>query len=137
MKYLLDTNVISNVIKYPERDAANQVAQTRAGELWTSIIVSAELKFGYTKVSSDRLKRLVEGVLASFEIAPWDSPADQVYARLRTDLEKSARPISQNDMLIAAHALALDAVLVTANEGEFSRVSGLKVENWVRARYGP
>lgn len=133
MKYLLDTNVISNVIRYPDGEAAKRVAQLSRGELWTSIIVSAELKFGYTKTSSERLERLIEGLLASFEVAPWEAPTDTVYARLRTDLEEKGTPIGQNDMLIAAHALALDAVLVTDNKKEFSRVPGLKIENWLQA----
>jgi tRNA(fMet)-specific endonuclease VapC len=131
MKYLLDTNVISSVIKFPGGEAAGQVARRKPGELCTSIIVSAELKFGYTKISSRRLQRLVEAVLANLEIAPWEAPADRAYARLRADLERSGQPIGQNDMLIAAHALALNAALVTDNK-EFSRVAGLKVVNWVR-----
>lgn len=133
MKYLLDTNIISNLIKYPDREAAKRVARVKPSELWTSIIVSAELKFGYTRISSNRLQRLIEEVLASFEIAPWETPADRLYARLRADLEEKGQPIGQNDMLIAAHALALDAILVTDNDKEFSRVSGLRIENWLRA----
>jgi tRNA(fMet)-specific endonuclease VapC len=133
MKYLLDTNVISNLIKYPERDVAKSVARLRSGDLGTSIIVSAELKFGYIKKASKRLEELIEGTLDGFEIAPWKAPADAVYARLRADLETRGQKIGQNDMLIAAHALALDVVLVTANEKEFSRVPELKIENWVRA----
>lgn len=132
MKYLLDTNIISNLIKYPDRVVAHRIARTNPSELWTSIIVSAELKFGYTKIASPRLQRLVEGVLASLTVASWQSPADRVYARLRTDLEERGKLIGQNDMLIAAHALALDAILVSDNEREFSRVSGLRIENWMR-----
>jgi tRNA(fMet)-specific endonuclease VapC len=132
MRYLLDTNVISALIKHPNGGAAKRVAAVTAGELGTSIIVSAELKFGYIKQSSKRLEALIEGLLAGFEIAPWEAPADLAYARLRTLLERKGRPIGQNDMLIAAHALALNVVLVTDNDREFSRVPGLKVENWVR-----
>ena len=131
MRYLLDTNVISNVIRYPRGAAAKRVARLKDGELGTSIIVSAELKFGCIKRRSRRLVELVEASLASFEVAPWDAPADAVYARIRAHLESKGRPIGQNDMLIAAHALALDAVLVTDNDKEFSRVPGLRIENWV------
>jgi tRNA(fMet)-specific endonuclease VapC len=132
MKYLLDTNAISALIKHPDGKAAKRVAALKAGELGTSIIVSAELKFGYLKKSSKRLEAMIEGLLADFEIAPWEAPADLAYARLRAELEMRGRPIGQNDMLIAAHALVLNAILVTDNDKEFSRVPGLKVENWVR-----
>lgn len=133
MRYLLDTNAITDLIKLPAGPTAKRVARLRAGELGTSIIVSAELKFGYVKRQSKRLEDLIEGTLASFEVAPWTAPADAIYARLRVQLEGKGEPIGQNDMLIAAHALALDVVLVTANEREFSRVSGLRIENWVKA----
>ena len=133
MKYLLDTNIVSNLVKDPNGEVAKRIARLKPGEVWTSIIVSAELKFGYTKISSKRLQRAIEEVLASLEIAPWESPADQVYARLRTELENKGQPIGQNDMLIAAHGLTLEAILVTDNDREFSRVSGLRIENWLRA----
>ena len=134
MKYLLDTNIISALIRHPDGNAANRVAALRAGELGTSIIVSAELKFGYIKESSKKLEAMIEGLLAGFEIAPWESPADLTYARLRAELERNGQPIGQNDMLIAAHALSLGAILVTDNEREFSRVPGLGIENWVRRK---
>ena len=132
MRYLLDTNAISNLVQFPAGSTAKRVTRLRAGELGTSIIVSAELKFGYVKKGSRRLEELIEESLASFEIAPWEAPADSIYAKLRTHLETKGQPIGQNDMLIAAHALALDVVLVTGNEREFSRVPRLKVENWLR-----
>ena len=132
MRYLLDTNIISNVIRYPHGTAAKRVARLQDGELGTSIIVSAELKFGCIKRRSERLVELVETSLASFEVASWDAPADAVYARIRAHLESRGSLIGQNDMLIAAHAIALGATLVTDNVREFSRVPGLKVENWSR-----
>lgn len=132
MKYLLDTNIISHLMKYTHGKAANRVAALQVGELGTSIIVSAELRFGYIKKGSKQLETLVEQTLRSFEVAPWEAPADSIYGQVRADLELRGRPIGQNDMLIAAHALALNAVLVTDNEGEFSRVPGLQVENWLR-----
>jgi tRNA(fMet)-specific endonuclease VapC len=133
MRYLLDTNAISHLVKYPAGSTAKHIAKLKADELGTSIIVSAELKFGYVKRSSKRLEQLIEGTLASLDVAPWEHPADRIYADLRTHLETNGQPISQNDMLIAAHALALNAVLITGNEREFSRVPGLKVENWLRS----
>ena len=67
------------------------------------------------------------------EVLPFESPSDAIYAELRTRLESRGRPIGGNDLLIAAHALANDCTIVTANEKEFSRAKGLKVENWLRA----
>ena len=63
---------------------------------------------------------------------PFETPADAAYAELRTTLEQNGTPIGANDMLIAAHALALGLTLVTDNEREFSRVHGLSTENWLR-----
>jgi tRNA(fMet)-specific endonuclease VapC len=132
MRYLLDTNIISNIMKFPEGVAASRMAELEQEEINTSIIVAAELRFGYTKVASKRLETLAEEMLSDIEVLPWDSPADRGYASLRTQLEEQGTPIGQNDMLIAAHALSTDAVLVTDNDKEFSRVAGLKVENWLR-----
>lgn len=132
MKYLYDTNIISNLIRYPDENVGQRTAMLAAGDLGTSVIVAAELRFGYRNRGSQRLEMLVEKVLADFEIAPWASPADMRYADIRTTLQRQGQLIGQMDMLIAAHALALDAVVVTDNEKEFSRVPGLKIENWLR-----
>jgi tRNA(fMet)-specific endonuclease VapC len=132
MSYLLDTNVISDLIRNPECQAGRRVALLEEGELRTSIIVAAELRYGVAKKGSERLAQLVETVLADFEVLPWETPADVHYAAVRDSLSRSGQPIGDMDMLIAAHALALDAVLVTDNEKEFSRVPGLKIENWLR-----
>jgi tRNA(fMet)-specific endonuclease VapC len=132
MKYLLDTNIVSALYKFPTSSVAERVAGLAVGELGTSIIVAAELRFGYVKLASPRLERLIEETLASFEIAPWESPADFAYAEIRAHLERTGKKIGQNDMLIAAHAMALDVTLVTHNMGEFSRVPGLEIENWLQ-----
>ena len=65
-------------------------------------------------------------------MSPLDAPADERYAVVRDHLARDGKPIGANDLLIAAHALALEATLVTDNTGEFSRVPGLKIENWLR-----
>ena len=132
MKYLLDTNAISHALKFPAGPVGERILESEAGALCTSIMVVAELRFGYLKRGSERLRRDVEALLASLEIMPWESPAELKYAELRLALEAVGSPIGQMDMLIAAHALALDAVVVTANAREFGRVPGLKVENWER-----
>lgn len=132
MSYLLDTNVILDLIRNPDGKAGRRVAALGQGELRTSLIVAAELRYGIAKKGSERLVKLVEGVLADFEVLPWEAPADVHYAAVRHGLSRSGQPIGDMDMLIAAHALALDMVLVTDNEREFSRVPGLKIENWLR-----
>lgn len=71
-------------------------------------------------------------MLFGLSVRSWDAPADHVYGRIRADLQRRGQPIGSNDLLIAAHALALDCILVTDNEREFSRVPGLRVENWLR-----
>jgi len=132
MSYLFDTNAISEFIRNPDGQTAKRVAALKDGELRTSLIVAAELRYGAAKKGSERLTRVIETVLAEFEVLPWEAPADVHYASLRNSLSRSGQPIGDMDMLIAAHALALDAVLVTDNEKEFSRVPGLKIENWLR-----
>jgi tRNA(fMet)-specific endonuclease VapC len=93
--------------------------------------VAGELRFGAYKRGSDRLTAQVEAILSAIEILPLEEPADQHYGKLRALLESRGEMIGPNDMLIAAHALALDCTVVTANRREFSRVPGLKVENWL------
>ncbi len=97
-----------------------------------SLVVLAELRFGFAKKKALRLAKRLEDLLDEFSVQPWSAPADRHYANIRDDLERSGQPIGANDLLIAAHALALDCILVTDNEREFSRVPGLRVENWLR-----
>jgi tRNA(fMet)-specific endonuclease VapC len=130
-RYMLDTNVVSDLIRNPAGRVAKRIRKLGAEGLCVSIITSAELRFGCAKRNSPRLTQLVEQVLNELDILPLESPADTEYARIRHDLEKKGVPIGPNDLLIAAHACAVDATLVTANAKEFKRVSGLKVENWL------
>jgi tRNA(fMet)-specific endonuclease VapC len=90
------------------------------------------LRFGAAKKGSERLTAQLEAILAIIEILPLTPPADQLYGDLRAKLENAGAPIGGNDMLIAAHAMANDHILVTDNEREFSRVEGLTIENWLR-----
>jgi tRNA(fMet)-specific endonuclease VapC len=93
--------------------------------------VAAELRYGCEKSSSKRLQKAVEELLGEIAVLPFDAPADVEYGAIRAELELAGRPIGGNDLLIAAHARALDAKVVTANVDEFMRVSGLAVENWL------
>ncbi|MCD2174068.1 type II toxin-antitoxin system VapC family toxin [Rhizobium sp. C4] len=132
MRYLLDTNAMSELMRGPVNKVASAIATVGSDAVCTSIIVASELKFGAAKKRSAKLTANLEKVLATIVIEDFKAPADAAYAELRAALEKAGTPIGQMDMLIAAHALALDATLVTANEREFSRVPGLKVENWMK-----
>ena len=98
----------------------------------TSVIVAGEVEFGLEWKGSERLRLNMEAILQAIRVVPLENSAYRHYGWLRADLKKKGTPIGPNDLWIAAHALALDAVLVTDNEDEFSRVPGLKVENWLR-----
>jgi tRNA(fMet)-specific endonuclease VapC len=128
--YMLDTNIVSHALRDPRGRIAMRIRRLPPQDLAISIIVAAELRFGIKKRASPTLTALVEGFLARIAILPFDGDADQHYAILRTALETVGTPIGGNDMLIAAHALALDAIQVTDNTNEFSQVKDLKFENW-------
>jgi tRNA(fMet)-specific endonuclease VapC len=132
-RYLLDTNILSAFMAHPAGALADKAAATIAagGILCTSIIVAAELRFGVAKKGSDRLRQRVEGLLAEIDVLSLEPNADECYAELRADLERRGQPIGGNDMLIAAHALATDSILVTNHVREFSKVEGLRYENWL------
>ena len=130
-RYLLDTNIISDLIRNPNGRAAKRVAKAGEGNVCTSIVVAAELRYGCAKSGSLRLSKLVEDLLSEIELLPFDAPADIVYGRVRAELEAAGTPIGGNDLLIAAQALTSQMTLVTANVQEFKRIGGLKVENWL------
>ena len=131
MTYLLDTNIISNVMRQPIGKAASRMRTFRSGELITSIMVQAEVRFGYTKSGALRHKIAAEAILQHIRVVNWCAPADVAYAGLRSHLESAGIGMGQMDMLIAAHALVLGAVVVTDDKA-FFHVPGLKVENWLR-----
>jgi tRNA(fMet)-specific endonuclease VapC len=130
-RYLLDTNILSDLVRNPQGKAAKRIAKVGEDNVCTSIIVAAELRYGCAKSGSRRLIEAVEELLSEIDILPFDVPADATYGMIRSALEALGTPIGGNDLLIAAHAQAIAATIVTANEGEFKRVRGLKVENWL------
>lgn len=132
--YLLDTNAVSNLADAPAGPIARQIAKVGAENVVTSIIVNGEIEFGLELKQSKRLRAQMEQVFSVLPVLPFDQPADKRYGVLRAELKRQGRPIGPNDLLIAAHALALEATLVTANVGEFSRVRGLKIENWLSSQ---
>lgn len=133
-QYLLDTNIVSELIKNPRGPLAEtMLASGRDQYCCTSIIVACELRYGAAKKQSPKLSFNVEQVLNSLPVLPLENAVDETYAQIRTDLELRGLSIGHNDLLIAAHALSLGLTLVTANEREFSRVGRLNVENWLNA----
>lgn len=130
-RFLLDTNILSDLVRHPQGVIAEKIAVEGEKNICTSIVVAAELHFGASKRNSERLTAQVEAILSALEILPLEEPVDRQYGKLRTHLENRGEVIGPNDMLIAAHALVLDCVVITANVREFSRVPGLKVENWL------
>jgi tRNA(fMet)-specific endonuclease VapC len=132
MRYLLDTNIVSSLVRNPQGRVADRLKEVGEQNICTSIIVAAELRYGISKKASPRLSAQVEAVLGVIDTLPFDSPADEIYGSIRTHLELAGTPIGGNDLLIAAQALTLDHTLVTDNDQEFSRVAGLRVENWLR-----
>jgi len=132
VKFLLDTNIVSDLIRNPQGKCAARIAAVGESNVCTSIIAASELRYGALKKKSLRLTRQLEAVLSVLEVAPFEAPADALYAKVRTKLETAGAPIGGNDLLIASHALALGLTLVTGNEREFARVDGLKIENWLK-----
>lgn len=129
--YLLDTNIISDVIRNPHGQVASHIEQVGPKEIFTSIVVASELRYGCAKKGSRKLLKRVEDLLATIQVLPLDRPADAEYGRIRAELEAAGQPIGLNDLLIAAHSCALGLTLVTDNAREFSRIRGLNIENWL------
>lgn len=127
---MLDTNVVSEMIRNPAGRAA-QRARAAGEAVCVSVIVAAELRYGCARKGSPQLLRRVEEFLSEVPVLPFDVPADSEYGGIRAELEAAGRPIGSNDLLIAAHACALAATIVTANVGAFRGVRGLNVENWL------
>jgi tRNA(fMet)-specific endonuclease VapC len=130
-RYLLDTNILSDLVRNPSGRVAKSIARVGASAVATSVVVAAELRFGAVKKDSSKLATQVETILSALAILPLEPPVDEVYARLRAGLEATGKPIGSNDLLIASHALTLGLVVVTDNVREFSRAPGLAVENWL------
>ena len=132
-RFLLDTNIVSHVARFPRGLAARRIAEVGERQVCTSIVVAAELRYGAARRQSERLTRRIEAVLSALDVVAFDEPADRRYAELRAHLERHGTPIGPNDLLIAAQALALDLTVVSANVNEFMRVPRLSVENWLDA----
>lgn len=131
LRYLLDTSIVSDLLRNPRGVVAGRVASVGESTVCTSIVVATELRFGAVKSGSPKLADRVDRILSALEVLPLQPPADRHYGDIRQKLARRGLPIGPNDLLIAAHARALDLTVVTANAREFSRVPGLRVEDWL------
>ncbi len=128
---MLDTNIVSDLVRHPQGPVMRHIVRVGPEAVCVSIITAAELRYGCARKGSPKLLANVEAILGSIQILAFDVPADAEYGGIRADLEAAGKPIGPNDLLIAAHASVVGAVLVTANSGEFSRIRVLQVENWL------
>lgn len=132
--YLFDTNILSDMMRNPNGVASQRFQQIAKStpdiRLCTSVVVQCELLFGLRRRTNPRWQTHYEKVLESVEILPLTSTVVPSYASLRSTLEAAGTPIGANDLLIAAHALTLQATLVSA-DADFLRVPGLQLENWL------
>lgn len=130
-RFLLDTNIVSDVLKRPTGSASRRLATAAGHEVAVNPIIAGELWFGFEKRPNAKLEGRLESFFLRTQLLPIEEGVERRYGRVRAVLEAEGRRIGENDLWIAAHALALDATLVTANEREFRRVKGLVVENWL------
>ncbi len=130
MRRTLDTNICSYILRRRPADMVERFARLDREQLWLSAIVAAELRFGAAKLGAPRFAAAVEAWLAGFDVRPWPLDATHHYAQTSAALERAGMPIGGMDLLIAAHAMAEDSVVITNNAREFHRVPGLAVEEW-------
>lgn len=118
------------MVRRPGGSIARRAAALEPRTFAISIIVASELRYGAERRRSTALTMQLEAVLSAIDTLPLTEPADRHYGSIRSELERIGRPIGHNDLLIAAHARALGATLVTRNVGEFGRVPNLGVDDW-------
>jgi tRNA(fMet)-specific endonuclease VapC len=130
--YLLDTNIASAIIKGNSPAVDRRLVKVPMAQLAISAVTEGELRFGAARLPhAVRLHSLIEDFFLRVAILPWDSDAAQQYGQLRATLEREGQPMGNLDVMIAAHALAVGAVLVT-NDHAFTRIKKLKVEDWTK-----
>ena len=130
---LLDTNICIYIINAKPAAVLARFQQYRLGDIGLCSVVAAELAYGVAKSGSARNRQALEMFLAPLTILPFDATAVWAYGDLRADLERRGTPVGALDTMIAAHALSLQAMLVTNNTREFAKVPGLQLDNWVPA----
>lgn len=132
LRYLLDTNICIYIAKQKPEQLIERFRMSEMGEIAMSAITFGELMYGAEKSHHAKKARVtLEALAYLIPPLPLSINVGEHYAQIRAALEKKGKPIGNNDLWIAAHALALDVILVTNNEKEFSRVPKLRVDNWV------
>lgn len=131
VRYLLDTNAASYAINKKSAAMDRHLAKTPMAELGISAVTEGELRYGAVRSGSAPLQATVEQFLLGVTIFSWDSEAAREYGDLRAALEREGRLMGSLDMMIAAHALAMELVLIT-NDRAFVRIKHLKTEDWTR-----
>ncbi|MBF0501207.1 MAG: type II toxin-antitoxin system VapC family toxin [Candidatus Riflebacteria bacterium] len=130
-KFVLDTNICIYLIKKKPEEVLARLIECEPGSVSISTITQAELEYGVNKSASVvKNKQALQKLFRSLEILSFDKPAAECYGRIKAELERRGQPIGNMDCMIAGHALSLDATLVSNNVREFSRVRGLRLENW-------
>ena len=133
MKYLIDTNICIYIMNKRPTGVIQKFKLFEVGEVGVSIITVSELQYGAAKSTHQRLnQQRLEEFLSPIEILTYDEAAAKIYGEIRLQLENLGQPIGPLDLLIAAHALSRNLILVTNNESEFNHVKDLKVENWAK-----
>ena len=130
LKYMLDTNIVIYTIKN-RPDQVREAFKLHEGQMCISAVTLGELIYGAEKsAQTERNLADIEGLIARIDVAPFDKNASEHFGQLRSELHRIGQPIGPYDMMIAGHARALGLILVTNNAKEFSRVPGLRMENW-------
>lgn len=131
-RYLLDTNICIYIKNHRPAEVLARFSKLPTGKVAMSAITYGELCFGAEKsAKSKETHQILQHLSALIPVLPLDASVSTHYGKIRQQLQASGKPIGNNDLWIAAHALAAKLILVTNNESEFLRVAGLRVENWV------
>jgi tRNA(fMet)-specific endonuclease VapC len=130
--YMLDTDTCSYIIRERPICVLERFRKLAMEQICISTVTYAELLYGVERSSSKRINRpIIDDFVRHLDVIEWDNAAAEQYGKIRADLEARGQPIGAMDMMIAAHAKSIKAVLVTNNQKHFTRIKGLKVENWV------
>jgi len=131
-RYMLDTDICSYIIKEHPPKVFKHFQKVAMEQICISVVTYAELVYGVERSSSKRVNRpIINDFVCHLDVLDWNIDAVDHYGKIRTELEVNGTPIGAMDMMIAAHALSIKAVLVTNNQKHFAKLKGLKVENWV------
>ena len=133
MRYMLDSNICIAIIKQQPASIRRKLSVIPVGQIGISSIVLAELRYGVEQLTQKKNnEKALQDFLDFCSVLDWPSDAALHYGRIRSALKNAGSPIGAMDLLIAAHAITLDAILVTNNVDEFQRIKGLRIENWLR-----